>query len=342
MFTSRQDGLLLFLALLKPVLRRNLPVGEAFRRMRGERWIPDATLEAMARELDEGCGLAEVMGGHPTFFPAPLPALLLVGERSGDPAGALERAIQLMRRDLLRRRQVASALVYPGICLLLILCLAALFVVVDPVGMARQIELATGESSPGAWLIHPLVLRLVVVAAVVGAVLAMRSLFSSRSRTARKDRMLLNLPVVGRLYRLSAAAAFTRSLGALLACGLPVSSALESAAPSSGNSWIEAELRRRLARVNDGEELAQALTLPGVFPPSLTWRLALGIEQGQLPQALDDAASAYGQDLAAYAGRLARTVEPAAIMAVGVIACVVIWLWFLPLQQIVTRTMTLG
>jgi len=153
-------------------------------------------------------------------------------------------------------------------------------------------------------------------------------LFLSPNRTVSRDRALLNLPVVGRLYRLAVATKITRALGALLAGGLPVDRSVEAAIPAAGNAWAESELKARLSGVRDGETLSISLSLPGIFPPSLSWRLAVGEERGSLPEALECAADAYEQELEVGSGRLARMIEPAGMIVVGLVAMLAVWMWF--------------
>jgi len=320
---SRRTDVLLFFTLLKPMLRRDLPLGEGLRAMRGDGGMPDDLLASMASEIDDGAALSEAMERRPESFPAPLPALVSLGERTGDTASAVERCIDQSRRRVRATGHVRAALVYPGICLALVVGLVLLHIVLLPPGILDQ------ALSPPRSVLRSMVsvaVRFVAPAGAAAMATAVWLIFVRTARVPWTHRARLNAPAVGRLYRLSAAAGFTRALGALLAAGLPVDRAVLAAIPSAGNVWVEDQLRSKLLRVRDGQALSRALSLPGVFPPSLTWRLAVAEEKGALPEALQGAASSYEQELEVYSGRLARLVEPAGMIAVGLLAMLVVWI----------------
>ena len=319
----------LFFALLRPMVRRGLPLGEAVRTMQGEGGIATDTLEAMASEIDEGSQLSDAMTRRPKIFSAPVPALMAVGERTGDLTAAVDQCARLARHRMQLKGHLSAGLVYPGICLLLVLGLAMVHVLLAPFGEVGALgELGSSGASQAARVLLANALRVLVPVSAVALVAGIWLLFLSPSRTVSRDRALLNLPVVGRLYRLSVATKLTRALGALLAGGLPVDRAVEAAIPAAGNAWAQRELNARLSGVRDGETLSGSLSLPGIFPPSLSWRLAVGEERGSLPEALECAADAYEQELEVSSGRLARMIEPAGMIVVGLLAMLAVWMWF--------------
>jgi len=124
----------LFFALLRPMVRRGLPLGEAVRTMSGEGGIAAETLEAMASEIDEGGQLSDAMTRHPKIFPAPVPALMAVGEHTGDLTSAVDQCARLAKHRMQMKGHLSAGLVYPGICLLLVLGLAAVHVLLVPFG----------------------------------------------------------------------------------------------------------------------------------------------------------------------------------------------------------------
>jgi len=318
----------LFYALLRPIVRQGLPLGEAVRTMRGEGGIAAGTLEAMADEIDEGSQLSGAMERYPKIFPAPVPALMAVGERSGDLTAAVDHCARLARHRRQLHGHLSAGLVYPGICLLLVLGLALVHALLAPFGEVGALSRLGSSETSSARVLLAGALRVLVPVLAAALITGIWLLFLGPNRTVSRDRALLNLPVVGRLYRLSVASKLTRALGALLAAGLPVDRAVEAAIPAAGNVWAQRELEVRLAGVRDGQTLSGSLALPGIFPPSLSWRLAVGEERGSLPEALECAADAYEEEWEIGSARLARMIEPAGMILVGLLAMLAVWLWF--------------
>lgn len=345
--------LLLFFTLLKAAIRRSLPLGETLRRLSTESDLPAADLLAMAHEIDDGRSLGKAMESRPDLFPPPLAALMMAGEAAGNPLPAVEQCLEQVRRSVRTGRHIQAALVYPGICLALAMVMmillgflqnpatlqSSLFSAVDQDPGEPVIKLRASPPAPQAvprwrWevLASPF-LRAVLVLLPIGLFIAVWVLFRGE-RTPRRDRAILNLPVVGRLFRWSAAAAFSRSLGGMLASGVAVDRAVDQSIPSAGNAWVESMLRERLANVRDGGSLVASLTLPGIFPPSFAWRLA-AVEGGREPgQVLLEAAASFEEEAEAGAERLIRSAEPLAMVLVGAIAIVVTFLYLSPMRYL--------
>ena len=239
------------------------------------------------------------------------------------------------------RARLGAGLVYPALCLAMLVATTAVHAIFDPAGrlagMGAVLDASSskrprfssleryttfGESFPGGslatqehWMQPTLIVGLLLVTTLAAVLYA-----APRWR----DRIRLSMPVTGRLHRLAAAAAFTRALAALLERGAPVDYAVEAALPCTGNRYIESRLRLRLEAVRDGAALARNLALSGVFPPSLTWRLAAGEARGGFTDALANAAAAYDDELEIRAARVARLVEPVGVIVVGLIAVLVL------------------
>lgn len=340
------EDLLLFFTMLRPAVRHDLPPGEAITMMKGESTLPETILDRIAADVGDGSTLSEAIGRHPDLFPAPLPAILAVGERSADPAGSIDRCIELLQRWTRVRRTVQAAVIYPGLCLSLVGGLLLIHLFLNPLGSMWSAVPHRGAVI-GFWRFWGSIGKLIpkpvtrffsehspfgTVSLVVAAVLflllawAVWTIFLRGKRSARRDRILLNLPLVGRLYRLAAASGFLRAIAVLLAHGLPADRAFEEAMPAAGNRWIERELRRRLAVLRDGGRLSSCLVLKGLFPLSLELRLAVGEENGELPRAVADAADGFEESLELAGGRLARMMEPLALILVGLVALLCIWM----------------
>lgn len=293
------------------------------------------SLEEAVRALEDDGGPAAALRERARAFPAPVPALLDAVERGADPDRCLGAAIDLLGERRRLRGRVRGALAYPALCLLAVVAVTVLFLALDPLwgflGAGEAFETITTRETAGprralATALAPAPVRWGLVAALVaGPALALGRLAGRGGAAAARRR--LDAPLLGRLERLSAAAGFARALAELLDAGLPVDRAIGAAIPAAGNAWVEERLRERLAGVVDGGELAEALALPGVFPASLRGRLRAGCREGALPDALRRAAAAYAADLELYGARVARLVEPLAILGVGVLAMIAVWIW---------------
>ena len=133
------------------------------------------------------------------------------------------------------------------------------------------------------WLIW-----LLSVGAVVTAVMA---LFKSDLGKNAWERVKLNIPIFGKLIQKTVIARFSRTLATLLAGGIPVVQALQSAGPTSGSLLLSNAVEESTRRIEEGRNISTPLEESGLFPPMVTQMIAVGEETGQLSELLDQIAS---------------------------------------------------
>jgi len=81
---------------------------------------------------------------------------------------------------------------------------------------------------------------LLIVAALIGLVFALRAAYRTDRGSQVIDRLMLRIPVAGTLIRKVAVARFTRTLGTLVSSGVPILEGLRITARSAGNRVVEA------------------------------------------------------------------------------------------------------
>jgi general secretion pathway protein F len=86
--------------------------------------------------------------------------------------------------------------------------------------------------------------------------------------------------------------------------------------------------------VREGAGLARALSAHKHFPPMLIHMIRAGEVTGELPAMLDRAASAQEQDLERRALTIAGLLEPALILAMGVVVLLIVLAVLMPIIEI--------
>ena len=87
----------------------------------------------------------------------------------------------------------------------------------------------------------------------------------------------------GNLVHRVTIARFCRTLATLLAGGIPLLQALESAGPAVGNTLIADAVKEAGEKIQQGKDIATPLKESGVFPPLVVQMVAVGEETGSLP-----------------------------------------------------------
>ena len=275
------------------------------------------------KKVLEGGSLADAL--REQHFDEVVCNMIAAGEETGQLEAVAARLAQLLEHRQALNQELLSATLYPAIILGFgMLVMLFLMAVVVP-KMVAVFERAGGELPTltkivitvsdllrdyGGWMI-------VTVAVLL---LTYRLLMQTSAFREERDNWLLRLPGIGSLLVRIDTARFSRTLGMLLAGGVPALAAMHIA----NQSWSLAPLKhigdRARESLREGESLAQSLKLGGHIPSMATQLLAVGEQSGKLDAMLLRIADHYEKEVSRNLKRMLTIAEPVLvmIMALGV------------------------
>lgn len=297
-------------------------------------------LEKVGRRIESGATFSQALSNHPDLFPKQLVALAAVGEASGQLETVLARYAAFLEKDLALRRQLRGALLYPSLLLVASLLLV-LFVVSFVVPQFATVFLKAGISLPGPTLLLLGVgnfLRarwwmVLFLAVLAGAGCQIAS--NVPAIRLQVDQLLLRLPVIGRLIHQATVARFSRTLATLVASGIPILAALETARGIIENQVFSREIQRVAASVERGERIAGTLLVGGVFLPDAIQMIRVGEESGRLDLMLERVADFYELRVNFLVGQLTTLLEPILLVMLGGIIALIMASLLLPMFDMV-------
>lgn len=303
-------------------------------------------IEAIAEAIRAGGSLSDGLNRHPRTFDSLYRNMVRSGEAGGVLEETLDRLARFMEKAERIKAKVTAALTYPIVVVVLALgIVAALMVFVVPKFEQIFAELLKGQPLP------PLTRLVIAVSSFVhghvvlslGLVILLAAAFAGFHRTEvgrrRWDRLLLHLPVVGPLLLKSAVGRVTRTLGTLLASGVPILEALVIARATSGNACVSDAILVARDRVEAGESLARPLEDSGVFPGVVTSMVAVGEETGQLAEMLGRIAEGHEEEVDNAVASLTSLIEPLMIVFLAVVVGTLVLALFLPIVSIIQHLM---
>ncbi len=327
---SRQLATLITVAPVEEALR-TLAAQSENRRIR-------TVLTSLHDGVIEGQRLSDAMG-RSGAFPETYAAMIAAGESSSSLPQVLERLADLLEKQQDIRAKITAALVYPIIlAIVATIVIAALMTVVVP-KVVDQFN-TSGQTLPA------LTQAIIAISAFLqsyGAVLlagiaAIIAIFVFGMRVPAfklaVDKFILSLPVIGRLTRDVEAASFARTLSTMLAAGLPALEALKLATRTARNAVFANAMREMAINVSEGAALSTAMERSGTFPPLLIYLTQNGETGGKLDQMLDRAADYLEREFRTATTIALSLLEPAIIVIMGAIVCLVILSILLPILQI--------
>jgi len=295
----------------------------------------------VARDVESGSTIAEALRKHPRIFNDLFVNMVEVGESGGLLDVVLQRLAQYIEKAAALKAKVKSAMMYPsaivGVAVLVIIFMLT-FVIPTFAQMFQQM----GTDLPLPTLIVVGLSNfvrsyiLVILAVMVGMVFAFRAYYRTEGGRLVVDALMLKLPVFGMLIRKVSVARFTRTLGTLVASGVPILEALRITARTAGNKVLERAVDATRESVTAGKTLVEPLKVSGVFPPMVIQMINVGEQTGALDTMLSKIADFYDEEVDVAVSGLMSLLEPMMIVFLGVVIGGLVVAMYLPIFKLVT------
>jgi len=326
---------------LATLVRSSMPLEESLLAVSQQSEKPrlKSILLGVRSRVMEGHTLADGLAEFPQAFPELYRATVAAGEHSGFLDSILERLADYAESRQQLRQRISHAMIYPIILTVMALLIVSgllVYVVPQVVGVFES----SGQELPG--LTTGLIalsdfLRangIWVLILVVILTLAARQLLRRPGPRRRYDRMLLRLPIIGRLVRGINTARFTRTLSILAASGVPVLEALRIAAEVINNVPMREAVDDTAVRVREGAPIGASLGATRLFPPMTMHLISSGEASGELENMLERAAVNQEQEVDSLIATLLSIMEPAMILLMGAIVLVIVLAILMPIFEL--------
>jgi type IV pilus assembly protein PilC len=285
-----------------------------------------------------GASLSEAFQEQGEMFPAIYSATLASGERSGEIASVLLRYIAYQKTILALKRKVTTALIYPAILFVLMMGLIAILIVwVVPQftefykDFGADLPLLTRALIGVSGFVTQKAIFMVALVAL-GAVLFRAWVRTPAGRLAI-DRFVVRVPVAGGVFHRFAVSRFTRTLGTLIAGGIPAVTALLMSAKAVGNLEFEAKLIDVERKVREGSSLWESLEATGLFNDIAIEMTRVGESTGSLHDMLANISDFYDEEIEARINTIMVFIEPVMLVVMGGFVVLIMLAIYLPLLR---------
>ncbi len=290
-------------------------------------------------EVEGGENFAGALKKYPLLFDELFVSLVASGEQSGALETMLDRIATYKEKSELLKAKIKKALRYPT-AVIIVAVIVSVILLVKVVPTFEKLFNGFGARLPAftEMVIHIsdyLQKDGVFVGIVVAAVIAGLIELKKRSTTfvALLDRLVLKLPIVGKLTFMAVVARYCRTLATTFAAGVPLIEALESCAGASGNTLYRDAILRVRDDVATGQQLAFSMRLTNLFPAMALQMVSIGEESGKLDDMLDKVASYYEAEVDNMVDGLTALMEPLIMAVLGVLVGGLIIAMYLPIFQ---------
>ena len=281
-------------------------------------------VEGMRVALEGGSRFSEAAAQHPELFPGYSVEVLRSAELTGNLDVVLDQLGDYLDREIETEQKVKSALMYPCVVLGLAVVVSTILVVYVlpkfrnffkslhaklPLPTRMLLALAKWIGDYGLYTLGAVVLL------AVGLLL----FFNTPKGKEVKDKLVLKIPIMGGLIHTAIVERFCRLLASMTIAGVPLPEAIAVTTASTNNTVFRSGLTNARSAMMRGEGLAGPLAATGLFPGAARQMFAVGESTGNLDEQLQAAANYLDRELDYKIKRFTTLIEPAVIVAVGVI-----------------------
>lgn len=294
---------------------------------------------AVRSKVVEGHSLADAMAEFPHIFDQLYRAMVAAGEKSGHLDTVLERLADYTEKRQQTRSQVTQAMVYPIIMVsvaLIIVTMLLTYVVPKIVGQFDTM----GQELPG---ITQFLIALSdwVKAYVVHTIVAIILLITAFNRALKNDafrlrihRIVLRLPVFGKVIKGLNTSRFASTLSILTASAVPILEGMRISGQVLLNDYIKKLILESAVLVQEGSSLRMALSKTNVFPPMMMHMIASGEKSGELQQMLSRAANNQDREFEMQVNIALSILSPVLILVMAGIVFFIVLAILLPIVSL--------
>jgi len=275
-----------------------------------------------ARGVEGGATLSEALSAYPAVFPRLFVDMVKAGEASGKLDSVLAKFAEFSEREEDLKQKIKGALFYP----LILLCAGiavTLFIITFIIPQFSEIFAKAGISLPAPtrflYVIGMAIKHFWYSFILFGLVIWLATTYyaGTKSGKLKMDRLKLWLPVFGSLHRKSAISRFARTLGTLVAGGVPILRSLDVARDVAQNEVLARVIANARKAVERGENISETLKISGEFPADVTQMIFAGEESGRLEVMLNKISDFYDMAAGYTIKKLTAVIEPIFLLIMG-------------------------
>ncbi|MEL7031420.1 MAG: type II secretion system inner membrane protein GspF [Pseudomonadota bacterium] len=332
---------------LAMLIKSGATVEEALGAIAGEAEKPGTrrVLMGVRGKVQEGFSFSEALSQSSKAFPPYYRAVVSAGQSSGRLGDVMDRLATHLEKSRKLRNKLLSALIYPMVLSLVAMIVVVLLLIFVVPAVIEQFE-TLGQDLPP--LTNAVIgvsdfMRgwgLLVIPLLAVGIWLMRGVLRTPAVKLNLDRLVLRLPLLGKVIKSANAAQFARTFATLSGSGATVPDALIAARGSVGNEVFRQAATTVRRQVEEGQPLNRAMRGTEVFPPMLVHMVASGERGGDLPAMMGRAADYMEEELDSNATVALGLLEPLLIVLLAGVVALIVLAIMLPILQL--NTMAIG
>ena len=278
----------------------------------------------VASDIRGGSPMSKAMSKHPRAFSHMYHQAIAAGEQGGNLEVVLRQMADYIERSVVTQKQIKGALTYPVIVVVaavVVVLLLVTFVFPTFTGLYSQfgldlplptrilIGITDWSSAYGLYLILGVLIAIAVTYIYI----------RTPDGRYRWDKMMLRVPVIGRIVHLAELGRACRTMSMLIRIGLPLPEVLAMTISASNNKLVVENLTGVQQDLIRGEGLSRPMAKRELFLPLMTQMVRVGEETGNLENTLATVADNFEVLAADRTKAAVALIQPALTIFIGLV-----------------------
>ena len=300
------------------------------------------SLNGVIEDVESGNTLSEAMSKQPKAFDNLYVNMVKAGEAGGALEIILQRLAEFKERAQTLKRKVQGAMVYP-VAVITVAGLIVGFIMYWIIPKFKEIFADFGVELPAItevlidvsdwvvnyWWLIPLV--------PIALYLTIKIIKKNKTGAYIVDKIVLKIPIVGQIASKATVARTSRTLGTLIASGVPILDALTIARDTAGNEVFKKAFDHIHSSIREGESMAVPLKETRITDDMVVNMVDVGEETGALDTMLYKVADVYDEEVSVLIESLVNLLEPLMVVVLGLIVGFIVIALFMPLVKLLNE-----
>ncbi len=299
-------------------------------------------IKTVKDDVEAGSTLNQAKRKHPKAFDDLYCNLIASGEQSGSLDIMLRRLSEFIEKNVRLRSKVKQAMIYP-VAIVVFAIIVSIFLLWKVIPVFAAIFRDLGAELP---FLTAFVVGLsdfvekniiFVFIGLVALLLLFRYYRNTKQGRWTTDRLILKMPLFGKLLYKVAMTRVTRTLATLISGGVPMLEALKITSTTAGNVIIEQEIIEARRLVSEGKTMSESFKQAGKFPTMMIQMINVGEATGTLDDMLSKLANFYDEEVDVAVAALLSILEPILLIFVGGIVGGLVISMYLPIFSLMQQ-----
>ncbi len=302
--TVRVSDLIIFTKQFRSMLSAGVPILRLLQVLEAqtESRVLRKAISTIVQDIRQGSSLSEALQKYPKIFSPLYCAMIKAGEISGNVPGVLDRLIYIIEHETKVKADIKAALRYPiivvialGIAFIVLLT----FVIPQFASLFNQAGLILPFPTKFAMFLYAFLVNYwyLILTVIVIIIFSLASYFKTNQGRFVRDSFLLEIPIIGPLFKKAALSRFASIFAILQTSGVPVMQSLTILSETIGNEAISRAFEHVRERIEEGAGISAPLKTAKYFTPMVIDMIAIGEESGNIDEMLREITKHYDDEV---------------------------------------------